>query len=244
MSGSGVANTIYLFTTTPQNRKLYKRDLLNVSCYPDNSIVRFSYKNKWVREDLLRDGGRFFEGKSAVIVYCSVFDKADVYYRYYPIRRGRIHTAQVDQAGSLSLTVVLKEFYDYSASDIEARIDEFQAFVQRDTDRPDTLRSDRLKQWKKRYVRSTAAIEKPEYWTGTWEPLVYQLSRLNGLNDSVFFRIEPKIAIKRNLSQRFWDLFESRLLIEHFPSPRWHDVACRPEWHIDAGRSYDRAIAP
>ena len=219
--------TIYLFTTT--RNRLYKRDLLNVCCFPDDWTIEFGYKSDYVPTHLSSDIQEKLDGHPAVIVFCEPIDDGDTYYRYYPIRRGTIGKARKDLAGCLTIPIMLASVFNYSASDWLPRVDGFQAFVGGSEDRPRTLRSERLSGKKNIFIRSASSCLADDCWqpwTRYWYALTTHFCERKGLDDAYFLRIEA--AAEGGADQGR----------DAFPRAR-HDGRGRPRWLLIAGTTYN-----
>ena len=147
MSGN---NMIYLFTTT--KRSLYKRDLLNVCCYPDGWQIKFGYKKEYIPSQVLSNCQAILKGSTAVIVFCETVDENDLFYKYQPIRRGKIVNVERDFASSLTLTISLRRVFDYSQQTRDAQVEDFQKFIEGFEDRPQTKKSERKADRPNRFV--------------------------------------------------------------------------------------------
>ena len=62
---------IVLFTTAGSDRPLYRRDVLNAICLPSDWHLSFSYRKKWVADELIaRFEAGELEGMPALVVLC------------------------------------------------------------------------------------------------------------------------------------------------------------------------------
>ncbi len=223
--------TIYLFTTTKET--LYKRDLLNACCLADQWTIEFGYKKSYVPPDLLSDIKEKLENHPAVIVFCEpVYDKeTDTYYRYHPVRRGTILTATKDLAEGLTLRIRLLDAFNYSADEHVKRVEDFQAFVNGNPNRPRTKISDPLRGVPNIFVRSASECLPNDFWSPWaryWYSLVNYLRALKGLNDSYFIRFKPPAAAKQRGDSPF--------------PMATHDQGRRPRWKLAGGKSYELAL--
>jgi len=60
---------LLLFTRLREDRPLYKRDLLDLSCRPPGSLVQYSYQHKYVDASLLQDAKGRLEKVKALVVF-------------------------------------------------------------------------------------------------------------------------------------------------------------------------------
>lgn len=219
--------TIYLFTTTRSG--LYKRDLLNVCCFAEGWLVEFGYKSDYVPPALLQELGEKLDGHPVVIVFCEPINEGDTYYRYYPIRRGVIQTSRKDLSGCLTLPIVLGQVFNYSTSDLDRILEEFQKFVDGSEHRPQTRKSERLSKKHSYFVRSAAdhfPTECWQRWDRYWYPLAAKLCEKKGLSDSYFVRLDPDGKVATQSRGR------------GFPTSVI-DASGRPRWALVAGESYE-----
>lgn len=214
--------TIYLFTTSTVS--LYKRDLLNVCCFPDGWRIEFGYKKGYVPEKLRSNPKEALVGHPSVIIFCEPLDEAGVYYRYHPVRKARILDTRRDLDESLTLTLELGEAFNYFADEHVHRIDAFQKFIDESPDRPRTRISERSKK-PNVFVRSAAAHfsnDSWQEWRTYWHPLVAYLGQKIGLNECFFMRFaEPQSRPDR----RAW-----------LQAPDIHSLS-QPTWRVESGRS-------
>src|SRR5438445_5894798 len=101
---------IYLFTTA--YRDLYKRDLLNVCSFRNDTFVQFGYLRKRVPDEIISAGENGLRGQDGVVVYCEYVDAGDLVYRYHPVRLVRIEEAPFDLARNLSLVLRMGQFFN------------------------------------------------------------------------------------------------------------------------------------
>jgi hypothetical protein len=213
---------ILLFTTT--KRPLYKRDVLNVCCFPDDAYLRFGYQRKLIQENLQPEGGKAMKGKEALIVFCefcpgSTFSeqsKHDFSIRYHPIRFVKINEANEDALGSFVLTLQLKDFFDY-ASQADLRIDAFAKCISNSNERPYTTGKEETDAKRPAHHVVEAPADCQYHRNGNWGNLIAHTGGLRELDDCVFFCYKP--ANNRSALK----------------GPFWKSDTCRPDYEIAGG---------
>lgn len=219
--------TIYLFTTTKNS--LYKRDLLNVCCFADGWVVEFGYKPDYVPVPLITNPVERLDDHPVVIVFCEPVAEADIYYRYYPIRKGTIGTSRKDFSDCLTIPITLGPVFNYSSGDVDKKIEEFQKFVDGSDHRPQTRRSERLNKKPNIFVRKAEDFFPAECWQPwdrCWYSLAARMCEKKGLSDSYFVRLDPDGKAATPSRGR------------GFPTPVI-DESGRPKWTLVAGESYE-----
>lgn len=215
---------ILLFTTT--RRALYKRDILNICCFPEDSFIRFGYKGQYIQESLKPNQGAAMANKDALIIFCEIlrgtnFDtnKEDYSLRYQPVRYAKIVATNEDALGAFRLTLQLKDFFNYD-SQPDSSIRSFQDFVNGSNERPYTMGKEMAEHKRPEHfaVETLGNYNYPR--DGSWEALVNHMGSLSDLTDCVF------VTCKRAVGQ-------SPVL----PEPKWTKEACRPDYSIAGGAS-------
>ena len=79
---------LIIATSAPSNRPAYRRDLLNCFCYPNGTNVYFSYRKRWIDNELLTETKKLNENDKVLIVFCDNQDGQDgqADFNFIPLR--------------------------------------------------------------------------------------------------------------------------------------------------------------
>jgi len=181
-------NTLYLFTSLPQNRPIYKRDLLTVLSEPEGGRVQFGYRRKWVKPELFSESS--LGERNALLLFCEKREeKGNFYYLYHPIRGAKIVKPAI-QHDFLTLLLELDSFFNFSlmqADVLGQYLSKLQAQIKAAGFAPDPIQTD-----SSYFVTDSPPMETDSLsnvdkaWTATLE----HFKGLEGLKDSTFVRLK------------------------------------------------------
>lgn len=80
---------IYLFSSA--QRELYKKDNIDVLCYPQNFVIHFRYEDKYVADSIKDISTEDLKNKNAMVVIVDIEEKRSKKIpKFYPCRKGKI----------------------------------------------------------------------------------------------------------------------------------------------------------
>lgn len=76
---------VVIATSAPTDRSSYRREFLKCFCYPKDTVIRFTYRKRWIDPNLLQQASKTLPEKMlALILFCDKRDQDS--FRYIPIR--------------------------------------------------------------------------------------------------------------------------------------------------------------
>lgn len=187
---------ILLFTSS--NKELYKRDLLNICCEASGTHVQFAYKYEWIPAEL--QSGNEMTGQDVLVVFCEPFSKQPPYYRFHPIRLGKIVGAPHTEYESLNITFALGGFFSYKGYAAQDFIEWFQNYILRSAQNPGNKDKPRCWVRKEENLLDGDGANRPDPWLPCksdfldteWLPLIGHFRTREGLKDATFFSIQKQ----------------------------------------------------
>jgi len=178
---------VQLFFSVPgSNRTYYKRDVLNICCFPVNDRLDFAFGKKWIAKDVLHqiinneDG---LKGRDALLIYCELNDSisGDNIYRFHPIRHATILDT-TERGDSITFHIRLGNFVELKTGVAEAH----NELIDNTILHPNHARKGEDADENAKFVRFASQNFNSSNTTETWNALVNRLTNLNGLSDSLF----------------------------------------------------------
>lgn len=232
---------ILLFTAPNDDYRLYKRDLLNVCCEPNDAYMQFAYKYERVPENL-RSGERL-KKQTALVVLCEAVSKKPPFYTYHPIRIGKIVGKPKSEHESLNIIFSLQRFFDYKRygqePGIERFMELFQQYILRKGEHPGGAQPYRWIREDDELINGREPDADPwlparsDFSDSTWMSLVHHLRTCEGLQDADFFSIQKPDAFGG--SPAF--LFSARRKYFLFPVKAKYKIG-RATYKVSGGRSH------
>ncbi len=219
-----------LATSAPANRPGYRRDLLESLCHCDGTLVRFTYRKKWIEEEILKS--KFQELQKAMIVFCDLPKKKDEDFALFlPLRyinflsfEPKELADRADPDDYITISFELGRFVNCGPGKIDDKVNEWrQWLLSQDGKYPRPIGHPESEKSKFVFLAHEFVEGDAEDQSSSWLKLADLLSRSETLGGSVFYRIEG--------------LFESRHPSKQIPVPRKLYMG-QPAWYLRSGRHY------
>ena len=221
---------IVLATSAPPSRPGYRRDLLEALCHSDGTLVRFTYRKKWIEEELLTNNSK--ESKQALIVFCDLPKQEDGDFALFlPLRYvnslsfepvGLTNKTNPDDYITVSFT--LGSFVNCGSSKIEDKVNVWQQWLlSQDGKYPRPMKHPESEKGKFVFIAQDFIEDEIEDQSSSWLKLTDMLSSSETLRGSVFYRIEG--------------LFESHQRAKQEPIPSTPYMG-QPAWYLKSGKHY------
>lgn len=184
---------LLLFTSADSKHPLYKRDLLNVCCEPSGAQIQFSYRKKWISEEVGET--KTLSGQPTLVVFCERISNESPYYLYHPIRLGQVVKAY-DEFGSINVAFELGGFFNYDKYQHTrtSLINEFQNYIKEGGSYPGKTPY----KWLRKEAELTqepndgCLLSLSDFTEDSWQPLVRYVGSLTDLKSSVFFSVQKR----------------------------------------------------
>lgn len=79
---------LVIATSAPPKRPEYRRDFLSCLSYPPGISVLFSYRKKWIEDNLIKNY-KNLQNNKVLIVFCDIPDNPKEHFRFIPLRYAR-----------------------------------------------------------------------------------------------------------------------------------------------------------
>jgi hypothetical protein len=183
---------LLLFTSADSKHPLYKRDLLNLSCEPLDAQMQFSYRKKWIGDNV-PDAGSLKE-QTVLVVLCERLGTTPPFYLYHPTRVGTV-VDTYDEFGSINISFRLGGFFNYDKylDTKTPMINAFQDYVKQGMypgEQPYKwlrMEAELVEQSEEQWVPSRS-----DFTSHAWQPLVRHLATLNDLNTCTFWSVQSR----------------------------------------------------
>ena len=124
---------IYLFCSA--SRPLYKRDILESTCYPEGHLFRFRYERKYVDAEILKKPKSFEDKEGAIVFLDTVGEEGHKNFDFFPIRK--IRTVRLFPLGlAIYIDFRFGGFIDYGPEDNDTRKISWSRFFEDLLNRP------------------------------------------------------------------------------------------------------------
>jgi hypothetical protein len=182
-----------LFVAAPgsqKNRPFYKRDVLNLCCYPEHDRLNLAFKKKWVEASVLSKisaAPLHFHNFPALVIFCEeIADEAikkatHEVYNFHVVRKAKILKA-TDSGAAITFELELLQFVapPLDSSDTHKRL------LKQSVEHPNYERMpDNSPDPRAKFVRRTKDDLHLKV-VADWNNVVERLSGLNGIADSLF----------------------------------------------------------
>lgn len=188
---------LHIFLSAPaSNRPYYKRDLLNLFCFPVEDRLDFAFSKKWIAGDVLTQiegDGVKLEGQKVLLIFCELNSaiNGDNIFTFHPIRFATI-LKTIERGDSVTFQTKLGGFVDLAKD-----LDNIHKLIVDSTDEhPNHARVDGKANKKAKFVRyaSNNIFKTTEKTTEAWNALVDRLITMRGLSDSLFLVATDNLA--------------------------------------------------
>jgi hypothetical protein len=198
---------IVIATSTPPNRPAYRRDLLNCLCYPNGTSVRFSYRKRWIEEQLMNRWIEHHRSKTlhlfgnipALIVFCDIPESPDQDFKFLPLRYAQFEgfePPEILERAALDVQIAVRFKLDRFIYLVPAEIEKQRAMWQawmldQSGKHPRPISEDKIESTRTNLVftarRFQEGLEAPE--ETSWVRLSEQISRARTMQESSLFRL-------------------------------------------------------
>lgn len=198
---------IVIATSTPPNRPAYRRDLLNCLCYPNGTSVRFSYRKRWIEEELMNRWLEHHRSKTlhlfrnipALIVFCDIPAPPDQDFKFLPLRYAHFEAFEppeiLERAGldvQVAVRFKLDRFIYFVPAEIEKQREMWQMWMlDQGGKHPRLVSEDKIETTRTNLVftakRFQEGLEEPE--ETSWVRLSEQISGARTMQECSLFRL-------------------------------------------------------
>lgn len=189
---------LIIATSAPPDRPGYRRDLLECLCHTEKTRVRFTYRRRWIDEQLLT---RTYQGpQQALIVFCDLPEAGNneaEYSRFIPLRyvnfkgfEPKDYVQRVDKDSYISICFELDRFVNCGKSHITDKFSLWDGWIKSNNKRPLPLPHPRNEEGRFVFTAKNFKEDDTDDPSSSWLDLVEMLSYETSLQKCVFYRIK------------------------------------------------------
>lgn len=219
-----------LATSAPPSRPGYRRDLLESLCHCDGTLVRFTYRKKWIEEGLLKSNIQ--KPKQALIVFCDLPKREDQDFALFlPLRYvSSLSFEPGDLAKKanpddyITVSFNLGRFVNCGPGKIEDKVNVWRQWILSQNGKyPRPIKHPESEKGKFVFIAEDFEEAELDDQSLSWLKFADVLSRSETLRGSVFYRIEG--------------LFEANQQAKQKAVPRMPYMG-QPAWYLKSGKHY------